>query len=187
MSYDSRSPIILDELDSIIENSEDANAAKERRVIEENRCKLCEYIHDVTLLFPYMREKRVFTRDDCDIVKSEITSTMRVSKFLDIMLTKGPSAIGHFHLALEAHYQGVFAFLVQLFTNARVELPSSRQLKGELLCPSHCVLASGLAMHGCWRKRGVHQRMQRVVHQLAVAICMPVAATVWGLSAGGSD
>ena len=108
----------------------DEESKKERDIITSNRVKLTEYIHDVTLLFPYMKEKGVFTVGDCDLVRVEPTGTLKVDKFVDIFLTKGPKAIGVFHEALDAHFPAVFDYLAWLFTNAGVQLPPSRQLRG---------------------------------------------------------
>ena len=66
----------------------DEESKKERDIITSNRVKLTEYIHDVTLLFPYMKEKGVFTVGDCDLVRAEPTGTLKVDKFVDIFLTK---------------------------------------------------------------------------------------------------
>ncbi len=109
---------------------QEMEAKKERVVVESNRVKLTEYIHDVTLLFPYMKEKRVFTTDDCEIIDGERTNRLKVDKFVDIMLTKDPRAIGVFHVALDAVYPSVFDFLAQLFTSEGVQLPEERQAKG---------------------------------------------------------
>ena len=125
----------------------DEESKKERDIITSNRVKLTEYIHDVTLLFPYMKEKGVFTVGDCDLVRAEPTGTLKVDKFVDIFLTKGPKAIGVFHEALDAHFPAVFDYLAWLFTNACVQLPPSRQLRGmqELLdcLHPHCILMKG--------------------------------------------
>jgi len=44
----------------------------------------------------------------------------------------GPRAIGVFHEALNAtHHLHLFNYLAQLFTQAGIELPPSRQMKGE--------------------------------------------------------
>ncbi len=42
---------------------------KEREVVHSNRVKLTDYIHDPTVLFPYMKESDVFSVFDCDIIK----------------------------------------------------------------------------------------------------------------------
>lgn len=130
-----RSPLPPEILRSLPLSEElEGEAKKERDIITSNRVKLTEYIHDVTLLFPYMKEKGVFRIDDCDIVRAEPTSTLKVDKFVDIFLTKGPKAIGVFHEALDAHYPAVFDYLAWLFTHAGVQLPPSRQLRGTAWC-----------------------------------------------------
>lgn len=46
---------------------------------------------------------------------------------------KGPKAIGVFHEALSSHYLHLFNYLAQLFTQAGLELPPGRQVKGEMM------------------------------------------------------
>ena len=65
------------------------DAAKEREIIESQRVQLTTYINDVTILFPYMQEANLFNRDDKDIISDPVTTTAKVDKFLDVMLTKG--------------------------------------------------------------------------------------------------
>lgn len=110
---------------------EDEATARQRDVIESNRVKLVQYVHDITLLFPHMKEKMVFSVDDCDIIKNEVTTSGKVDKFLDILLTKGPRAIGIFHAALRPQYPHLFDYLSRLFTSAGIELPPDRRLTGK--------------------------------------------------------
>ena len=55
---------------------------------------------------------------------------MKVDKFIDILLTKGPKAIGHFHSALEFEYPALFEVLSRMFVKAGVTLPPERQIRG---------------------------------------------------------
>lgn len=64
-------------------------AIKERDIIQSQRVKLTSYIHDVTILFPHMRQACVFSRDDTEIINAPVTTTAKVDKFLDVLLTKG--------------------------------------------------------------------------------------------------
>ena len=64
------------------------------------------------------------------MINHEITGTMKVDKFIDILLTKGPKAIGYFHSALETEYPALFEVLSRLLVNAGVNLPPERQLRG---------------------------------------------------------
>ncbi|XP_064407637.1 uncharacterized protein LOC135352372 isoform X2 [Halichondria panicea] len=107
----------------------DEEKKKEREVLQQNRARLTEYVHDCTVLFPYMREKNVFNPSDCDKINHEITGIMKMNTFIDIVLTKRPQAIGVFHESLNKHYPAVFDVLSGLFTNAGVSLPNTRQKK----------------------------------------------------------
>ena len=73
----------------------------------------------------------MFTNDDCDLVRNEVTGTLRVDKFIDIVLSKGPRGVGKFHEALAKDYPAVFDVLCRLFSNSGISLPLSRQLKGK--------------------------------------------------------
>ena len=66
-----------------------AAAKKERDIIESNRVKLANYIHDVTTLFPLLRQEGVFSRDDVEIIEAPVTTTAKVDKCLDVLLRKG--------------------------------------------------------------------------------------------------
>ena len=70
-------------------------AKKEREIIESNRVKLANYIHDVTTLFPLLRQEGIFNRDDVEIIGAHVTTTAKVDKCLDVLLRKGePGQLG---------------------------------------------------------------------------------------------
>lgn len=127
--------------------SESEASRKERETVMANRTKLTNYIHDVTLLFPFVKEKDIFTVDDCDLVRAEATSTLKVDRFLDIVLSKGPRGIAVFHEALNAQYPAVFDMLSQLMTNAGVELPPTRRCNCEFCTPPTRELAAHKNVH----------------------------------------
>lgn len=51
----------------------------------------------------------------------------RMDKFIDVLFTKGPKAIGVFHESLAKTYPGVFDYLTRLFTSANIDLPDTRR------------------------------------------------------------
>ena len=57
-----------------------AEHRKEADVVLRNRVKLTEYIHDPTVLFPYMKEKYIFSVNDCEIIRKEQTPSNQVRK-----------------------------------------------------------------------------------------------------------
>ena len=59
----------------------------------------------------------------------------KVDKFIDVLFTKGPKAIGAFHEALAKTYPGLFDYLTRLFTGAGIDLPESR--RSELYLDKH--------------------------------------------------
>ena len=63
--------------------------------------------------------------------KGETVAHNRVDKFIDVLLTKGPKAIGIFHESLGKTYPGVFDYLTRLFASAGIDLPETRRSKTE--------------------------------------------------------
>lgn len=106
----------------------DENSRKETEVLNTNRVKLTEYVHDCTVLHPYMKEKRVFNVADCQVIQHQVTGAQRMDTFVDIVLTKGPKAIGVFHESLKKPYPYVFDILARLFTAAGLQLSENRQI-----------------------------------------------------------
>lgn len=70
-----------------------APARKERDIIQSNRVKLANYIHDVTTLFPLLRQEGIFSRDDVEIIEAPVTTTAKVDKCLDVLLRKGKKVL----------------------------------------------------------------------------------------------
>lgn len=79
----------------------------------------------VTVLIPEALTMTVLCfsySDDCSVL----------CYVLLLVLCVGPRAIGVFHEALNAtHHLHLFNYLAQLFTQAGIQLPPSRQMKGE--------------------------------------------------------
>ena len=50
-----------------------------------------------------------------------------MDKFIDVLFTKGPRAIGVFHESLAKTYPSVFDYLTRLFTSANIDLPDTRR------------------------------------------------------------
>ena len=64
----------------------------------------------------------------------------------------GPRAIGVFHEALSFQYRHLFNYLAQLFTQAGLSLPPSRQMKGDwynINIATPCVVSTGAAPAVC--------------------------------------
>ena len=81
-----------------------AAAKKEREIIESNRVKLANYIHDVTTLFPLLRQEGIFSRDDVEIIEAPVTTTAKVDKFLDVLLRKGLCGkLHHFRMRVRSY------------------------------------------------------------------------------------
>ena len=124
---DTATPTELQMLTWVPSFEESEMERKEKEILESHRVRLTEYIHDAAALYPYMKEKRVFTVDDCEIIQHCATARLRMDKCIDILFTKGPNAIGVFHEALARSYPMVFDFLTRLFTKHGVDLPDSRK------------------------------------------------------------
>ena len=73
----------------------------------------------------------------------ETVAHNRVDKFIDVLLTKGPKAIGIFHESLGKTYPGVFDYLTRLFASTGIDLPETRRSKNVLLFSINlCLLLS---------------------------------------------
>ena len=46
--------------------------------------------------FPYLRQCRILSLEDTEIIAHEITSVQKSGKFIDILLTKGPCGFDEF-------------------------------------------------------------------------------------------
>ena len=79
----------------------------------------------------HFSSSQIFNKHECEKIQHEVTGAQKMDMFIDIVLTKGPKAIGVFHEALGKFYPYVFDMLTRLFSAAGIELPESRQLKGK--------------------------------------------------------
>ncbi|KAK3586971.1 hypothetical protein CHS0354_026686 [Potamilus streckersoni] len=61
------------------------------QVLEEKRAELCKNLTAFEH-FPYLRSKYILTLEDEEVIKQELTSKQKNSKFLDILIKRGPKA-----------------------------------------------------------------------------------------------
>lgn len=59
-------------------------------ILEEQRHYLCKHLNPQDH-FAYLRSKHLLTREDEELIKSEVTSKRRAERFLDILVQKGPN------------------------------------------------------------------------------------------------
>ncbi|XP_064616589.1 B-cell lymphoma/leukemia 10-like [Liolophura sinensis] len=64
------------------------------KVLEEQRYLLCKSIIP-DRHYPYLRSKAILSLDDCEEIDAERTTRKKAARFLDIMVSKGPSAYDH--------------------------------------------------------------------------------------------
>lgn len=64
------------------------------QVLEEQRYLLCKSIIP-DRHYPYLRSKAILNLDDCEEIDAERTTRKKAARFLDIMVSKGPSAYDH--------------------------------------------------------------------------------------------
>lgn len=60
------------------------------QILEEQRHYLCKHLNPQDH-FAYLRSKHLLTREDEELIKSEVTSKRRAERFLDILVQKGPN------------------------------------------------------------------------------------------------
>ncbi|KAL3871522.1 hypothetical protein ACJMK2_039515 [Sinanodonta woodiana] len=61
------------------------------QVLEEKRAELCKNLTAIEH-FPYLRSKYILTLEDEEVIKQELTSKQKNSKFLDLLIKRGPKA-----------------------------------------------------------------------------------------------
>lgn len=66
-----------------------------KEVLQEMRDELVTNIMP-DKFFSFLRSRRVFDMDDCDIINAERTRRKKAECFLDILESKGPEAFNHF-------------------------------------------------------------------------------------------
>ena len=67
------------------------------------------------------------------IILGEPVARDRVDKFIDILLTRDPRAIGVFHEALGNTYPGLFDYFTRLFTSKGIDLPEARRQRSKYI------------------------------------------------------
>ena len=87
-------------------------------------------VHSLTLSLSYLFSLLILSLSlSLPLSKGETVAHNRVDKFIDVLLTKGPKAIGIFHESLGKTYPGVFDYLTRLFASAGIDLPETRRSK----------------------------------------------------------
>ena len=92
------------------------------QVIKDARSKLTRLITDVTVLFPFLKEKVILTEDDCDVIEQQRLRSLKTDKFIDIVITRGPKGIAYFCESLKEHYNHVYLSLKNIFELRGIEV-----------------------------------------------------------------
>ena len=91
-------------------------------IIKDSRSKLTRLITDVTVLFPFLKEKVVLSQDDCDRICLQQLSSLKTDAFIDIVITRGPKGLAYFYEALKEHYNHVYLTLKHIFELKGIEI-----------------------------------------------------------------
>lgn len=73
-------------------------------------------------ILPYLMGELVFKDDDRQIINAELTDLLKAGKCLDLLVTRGDNAFGHFVDSLRAQY----GHLAQILVADNQECPSGR-------------------------------------------------------------
>ena len=97
-------------------------ADKAIEIIKDSRSKLTRLITDVTVLFPFLKEKVVLSQDDCDRICLQQLSSLKTDAFIDILITRGPKGVAYFYEALKEHYNHIYLTLKHIFELKGIEI-----------------------------------------------------------------
>ncbi|KAI6655094.1 hypothetical protein LOD99_2383 [Oopsacas minuta] len=113
------------------DRSEDI-AERAIQIITDSRSKLTKLITDVTVLFPFLKEKVVLSQDDCDRICLRPISSLKTDAFIDIIITRGPNGVAYFCEALKEHYNHIYETLKNIFEVNGVEIDAilNKKIKG---------------------------------------------------------
>ena len=92
------------------------------QVIKDARSKLTRLITDVSVLFPFLKEKVILTEDDCDVIDQQRLRSLKTDKFIDIIVTRGPKGVAYFFESLKEHYNHVYLSLRNIFELRGIEI-----------------------------------------------------------------
>lgn len=94
-----------------------------RDMLESKRFDIVQNLQvERTFVFDYLRNKSVLDGEDCELIRSEKTTSLQIGKFVDILSRKGPEA---YNCLLES---------------LQLENPTLyKKLTGEEACPSKCI------------------------------------------------
>ena len=92
------------------------------QVIKDARSKLTRLITDVSVLFPFLKEKVILTEDDCDAIDQQRLRSLKTDKFIDIVVTRGPKGVAYFVESLKEHYNHVYLSLKNIFELRGIEI-----------------------------------------------------------------
>ena len=99
-------------------------ADKVIQVIKASRSKLTKLITDVTVLFPFLKEKVVLTPNDCDRIENKHLRSLQTDEFIDIIITRGPEGVAYFYESLKLHYIHIYITLKHIFEIKSIEIDS---------------------------------------------------------------
>lgn len=64
-----------------------------RELLEAKRFSIIQHLQiDRTFVFDYLRHNGVLDSEDCELIQSERTTSLKIGKFVDVLCRKGPQA-----------------------------------------------------------------------------------------------
>lgn len=77
--------------------------------MQSNRDYICQHLQP-ELHFEYLCQENVLSKEDCEVIENESSNEKKASKFLDIIISKGPNSFDHLCAALQAERTQLFLF-----------------------------------------------------------------------------
>lgn len=90
-------------------NEEDVLMGFKKEILQSNRDYICQHLQP-ELHFEYLCHENVLSKDDCEVIENESSNEKKASKFLDIIISKGPNSFDHLCAALQAERTQLFLF-----------------------------------------------------------------------------
>ena len=76
-----------------------------RDMLESKRFEIVQHLQiDRPFVFDYLRHKGVLDSEDCELIHSERTTSLKIGKFVDVLSRKGSQAYQHLLESLQLEH-----------------------------------------------------------------------------------
>lgn len=80
-----------------------------QELLEKHHLEITQNLDlDRQYILSHLRSKFILNDEDCQLIKAGVSRQQKASKFIDILMTKGPSGFTHFIEALEIEHPHLY-------------------------------------------------------------------------------